>query len=823
MIRNLILIVLLTLVNCISFAQEALSDSMLVNKLFTPYQSYFRLDREWIYPHFNKSAYIQGDDIWFTTYLLNPANKRLNFATSKLYVELWSPEKKLIARKILFAEEGTAGYFIHLSDTLAPGSYCFRAYTNWMRNFYPEKDFNTYITVLGHEKVFGNELVVKHFIKSVDMDAQKELAAVPDTVPDYDVQFLPESGTFLEGVDNVFGIKALDPYGKGVKIGGKIFSADNQVISAFSTNDLGMNNVTIPQATNQQYIAKVTLPDGSVREFKFPRTAPIGVIIHTNPSFGDTARIRMKTNGTTRQLKKEFLLLIHSNGSVFKAYRFTFLNGNAINVNVINKNMSSSIVTATVFDENLAPVAERIFYNPDKTAKGDLTVNCEKLENDTLKLNINIADQFPISDPAKLSISVLPGESHINHFTNSLYAESVFRPALRGNIENPNIYFDKNDTIHSVAINNLLLTQGWRKYDWPTILRDSLPNITYPFEEGFIVEGEVKNWLKNKPEQKSEITLLSIQNDLVMWTHADNLGKYKFEKLYLNDSTWIIASASNSKGRNMNRVLQMRIPESFMGIPDLRPPFVSRDKPKEIIGDLPQLTKGTILLGEVMVKSKKKDPFANNVNIGLTDKVLNLTKDNYKQFNNMMMLLASNFGIMVSKDEKGEYYIKMGRGSSSFQAAPREPLLMIDGIKTRDLRDIIDFPIELVEAVAVNKSGLGGGFDATEGTIAIKTRVTPLFENTADPLNIKRIAVNGYAPPTKYFEPKYVIPPTSSDYEKFACVYWKPSLLIDKTKTASFRFYAPQSIKSLSVRIEGISISGKIFLHEEKIEIPGRN
>jgi len=822
MIRNLILIVLLTLVNRNSFAQEALSDSTLANKLFTPYQTYFSPDREWIYPHFNKSAYVQGDDVWFTTYLLNPANKRLYFATSKLYVELWSPEKKLIARKILFAEEGTAGYFIHLSDTLAPGSYCFRAYTNWMRNFYPENDFNTYITVLGNEKVFGNELVVKHFIKSVDLEAKKELVAVPDTVPDYDIQFLPESGTFLEGTDNVFGIKALDPYGKGVKIGGKIFSADNRVVTSFSTNDLGMNNVTIPQATNQQYIAKVTLPNGTERELKLPKTAPIGVIIHTNPSLADTSWIRIKTNGTTRQLNKQYLLLIHSDGSVFKAYRFGFLNGNAINVNVLKKNLSSGIVTATMFDENLAPVAERIFYNPDKTRKGNLTVHCEKLVNDSLKLNINLADSVSTSDPAKLSISVLPGESHLNHFTNSLYAETILRPALRGNIENPNIYFDKNDTIHSVAIDNLLLTQGWRKYDWPTILKDSLPKITYPFEEGFIVEGTVKNWLKNKPEQKSEITLISPQNDLVLWTRADSSGQYKIDKLYLNDSTWVIASASNNKGRNMNRVLKMSIPESFMGIPEIRTPFVLRDKPKEIIGDLPRLTKGTILLDEVMVKSKKKNPFANNVNIGLMDKVLTLTKENYRQFTNMTMLLASNFGIMVDKDEDGEYHINMGRGSNSFRETPREPMLMIDGIKARDTRDIIDFPIELVEAVAVNKSGFGGGFDATEGTIAIKTRATPLFENTADPYNIKRLAVNGYAPPARYFEPKYVISPTSSDYEKFACVYWKPSLIIDKTKTASFRFFAPPSIRSLSVRIEGISLSGKIFLHEQKIEIPGR-
>jgi len=821
--RKVFLIVLLTLVNSATFAQLILNDSLLVNKLFTPYVNYFRHDREWVYTHFNKSAYIQGDDAWFTSYILNPVDKHLNLSTSKLYVELWTPDKKLLSRKILFVEKGTTNHFIHLPDSLVPGSYCIRTYTNWMRNFYQEKDFNTFITILGHEKVFGNELIVKHFNKSIDQTAKIEMASASDTVPGYDIQFLPESGTFLEGTDNLLGIKALDPYGKGVKITGKVFSADNQEINSFSTNESGMDNITILGATGDQYIAKVVLPNGTTQDVLLPKAVKEGIIIHIYPYQPDLVWIKVQTNETTSVINKSYLLIIHANGVLFNAYRIDFSKEKAIQMKINKKNLSGGIVTATLFDEKMTPLAERIFYNQDTTIRGKLSVKGDPLSNDTLNLKISNTDSLRISKATKLSVSVLPGDSHLNHFNNSLLAESVLRPELQGNIENPNSYFEKNDVDHIIAIDHLLLTQGWRKYDWPVILKDTLPSFSFHYENGFTVEGQVKNWIRNKPEPKSQITLISPKNNLVLWSQADNAGQYKFEDLFLSDSTWIVASVSNNKGHNMNRVLQMNIPESFMGIPDFQPMLNPlANKSKEIIGDLPQLTKGTIVLKEVTVKSQKKNAFKDNPYVGLMARTLTLTKENYRQFFDMQTLLESHFFIRVEKID-GEYHFNMSRGVKSIRLSPAEPIMNIDGVRVRNPRDIIEFPIDLVESVAVDKSSSGVGTGNSEGSITIKSRATPLFEDIADPMSIKRIAVNGYAPPTKYFEPKYVIPPTSSDYEKYATIFWKPDLVIDSTNHSSFRFYVPKMIKTIALRIEGISPDGKIYLHEQKIEIPGRN
>jgi len=75
----------------------------------------------------------------------------------------------------------------------------------------------------------------------------------------------------------------------------------------------------------------------------------------------------------------------------------------------------------------------------------------------------------------------------------------------------------------------------------------------------------------------------------------------------------------------------------------------------------------------------------------------------------------------------------------------------------------------------------------------------------------------------KYFEPKYLIQPGTIAYNRYAAIFWKPDLITDAKNTASFNFYVPIEIKTLTIRAEGISFDGKIFLHEQKLALPGRN
>ena len=392
------------------------------------------------------------------------------------------------------------------------------------------------------------------------------------------------------------------------------------------------------------------------------------------------------------------------------------------------------------------------------------------------------------------------------------------RPALKGDIENPEYYFEKNDVEHLLALDNLLIIQGWRKYDWPEIVKNTKKQFVYPPEADFTINGTVKNMLRNKPEFKSRISLISPQNNLLMIAPVDSVGQFHFTKLFLIDSSNVIASASSVNGANWNRKLDMSIPEARLNAPDFAqiPLAPVKDETSE---DIPNITKGVIRLKEVVITAKKKNPFADNLYVGVMSRTFELTKNNYTQYHDMQQVLMAYFNIRVQMTNNGDYRIDMGR---SISTSKQDPVMMIDNLRVNDVNEILSFPMNLVEAVAVDKSGMGGGFGSGNGVIAITTRKTPLFEATYDAMNMKRILVKGYSAPKEYFEPKYLIRPGEPDFAKYASIYWKPDLVTDSTGVASFQFKVPQPLKSVVIIAEGISFNGLIFKHEEKIVLPGR-
>ena len=794
------------------WAQSKLTEEGIKTNLLTPYRHYFSLDREMIYTQFNKSRYLTGDDIWFTCWVLNPSSKLLSYSTSKLYVEIWSSDKKMISRKILNVNGGTASNFIHVEDTLVPGTYCFRAYTSWMRNFYPDKDYNVPLTIMGPtvKKLTSGNAV------SPENEAPLKGALQTTALPDYDIQFLPESGHFIEGIDNVFGVKITDAFGHGVKAQGKVFDASNNEITSFVTSQLGMTSFTIKETQNTEYRSSIILSDGIKREIKLPLIEKQGVAINIKASQNDDVLILLQNSPKERISNPTYILMIHANGVMYKNYKINFNQLPSAFFSIDKNDLGNGIIYATLFNEELKPIAERLFYNQNKTLKGRLSIQATALSSDTVKLTVRASDSLSTPQLAKLSFSILPAGTQMNDFTSSLLSESRLRPALKGDIENPGYYFEKDDSTHLSALDNLMLIQGWRKYDWQQIAqaKDSV-RFTYPNENGFLINGSVKNWLKNEGESKSMITLLSPQNNIVTIAPVDNEGKFRFANLNLKDSTKMIAVATGVKGADWNRELQTIIPETLLEAPDFKQPFFPSVDLKSAEDNIPLITKGVIQLGEVLVTAKRKDPFE-SMYLGISNDQYIFTKLNYQDYNSLEDFLKIKYGVILNRNESGESsLVKITSPGSILNSKQATVItLLIDG-KNVNTDQILSLPKEMIDAIAI---GFGERHRVLK--IAVTTRSTPLFE--IDNKNMNRLDVKGYAAPKEYFEPKYLITPDYPDFSKYAALYWKPDVNTDPMGIATFKFHVPHSIQSVNIRVEGINLEGLIYLHDEKLNLPGR-
>ncbi|WP_460504124.1 MG2 domain-containing protein, partial [Hymenobacter agri] len=90
--------------------------------------------QEKAYLHIDRPVYGTGETIWFSAYVVDAAQHQLDSLSQVLHVDLLSPEKRVVARRTLRLQGGRSSGDLTIADTLAPGTYVLRAYTNWMRN-----------------------------------------------------------------------------------------------------------------------------------------------------------------------------------------------------------------------------------------------------------------------------------------------------------------------------------------------------------------------------------------------------------------------------------------------------------------------------------------------------------------------------------------------------------------------------------------------------------------------------------------------------------------------------------------------------------------
>src|SRR5476651_2305563 len=115
----------------------------------TPASVQAKLIFEKAYLHTDRDVYTRGDTLWYKAYLVNAQNNAPLTSSGNLYVDLISPDAKVISTELIRLDKGLGNGDFTLTDTLAPGKYRLRAYTNWMRNFGDNFVLDREITMLG--------------------------------------------------------------------------------------------------------------------------------------------------------------------------------------------------------------------------------------------------------------------------------------------------------------------------------------------------------------------------------------------------------------------------------------------------------------------------------------------------------------------------------------------------------------------------------------------------------------------------------------------------------------------------------------------------
>jgi TonB-dependent SusC/RagA subfamily outer membrane receptor len=771
----------------------------LITRLSTFQQSH---SQEKVYLHLDKPYYVAGEDIWYKAYLADARSHAPDTLSRNIYVELISPAGEIVKKNILQVRAGFAHGDFDTADTLAAGRYQIRAYTNWMRNFPGDYFFHQDIHIWNKPQATPVSAKSRR-VRKTGADASEDL-------PELEVRFFPEGGNLVSGLFSIIGIKAWNRQGAGQDISGAVYDEAGKEITAFKTTHLGMGSfMFLPQA-GKTYTARVQTGDGRSHQVAFPPIQAQGLVMRINSLFKDKIQVLVSQHALAGVPGRELILIGHIRGTLCCSAR-----GKAIQDKLVftipKTNLPGGIIQFTLFDAVTGePLNERLVFNR-AVDQLKLEVKSDKsqyMSRELVTLDISATTPEGLPATANLSLAVTDGAiqpaAHARNLVNYLLLGSD----LQGVVEQPGFYFQDNGAGTVQALDNLMLTQGWRRFVWKQVLEETRAPLQFYPEQHITISGKINRLLTNKPLANAEVLLFtSGKQGYMIQAKTNDAGRFLIEGLVFDSVTSLYVQAKNEKGKLNTTVvldemttppLRFLSPEATEAPSPLSEEYLQRMRSHQQMADAYMVKSGQRVLKEVLVTAKKEAAEPTQPRMyGTADKVIKMT-DQMGSYSSILQVLQGRVaGLLVS----GDNVSIRGGGTPLFllDESPVE-LDMILGISPMDVETI-----EILKGATAAVYGSRGG----NGVIAIFTKRGPSVNSNYQQSGTTTAKLQGYTKTREFFAPSYAQAKEEHNLPDLrSTLYWNPVVKTDSQGKARVSFYNADKVPNLRLIVEGISPGG---------------
>lgn len=776
--------------------------------------------QERVYLHLDKPSYGFGDTIWYKAYTVIGQKHQPSALSGVLYVELISPKDSLVTRQSIPLVSGIGWSDIPLPFILKPGSYLLRAYTRWMRNF-------------GVGAFDEQRIVIGGTAPVIAKTAEK-----------CDVQFFPEGGELVNGVRCRVAVKAIGTNGLGKDIKGTIEDDTGNIVADFATQHLGMGEFAILPEAGKSYKAKVNIPGEASFMVDLPKAQEQGYTLAVNNSETDSLYIKVAVSEQTLNQDKgqTFYIIAQSNGKVYYTTRGK-LENTVYTAGIAKGRFPEGITQFTLFDQAGEPIAERIAFIENKANEINLTLNTNSQIYSTRdKVTLDIAAKDSANQPVTGSFSVavineskvIPDENSEGTVLNNLLLTSE----LKGYVEQPNYYFtSQNDKTRS-DLDLLMLTQGYRRYEWKQVLNSNStikqynnPAIQYQPEQTQELSGTIAT-PGGKPLPNSKITLAATKLGIYRDTTADENGKFTFTGLNITDTATVVIKARKANNGSNVKIKPEQPDYPRITSADYLADGITTDtaKAKKQFANYKQeqkdyQLKNGRLLKTVTIKGVKRPEqptlqFSSNMNgPGHANQVImwDQLADGCARLSDCLLGRVAGVyfspDVVVGVDAKREAYLQRGQDRMNGE---KPMTVIIDGV-VMDGSHLDDISTTEIYSIEILRSGgylALYGSNAGSGAIIITTKhgnEGTAYFTQMQPNGITTMRYTGHYKAKAFYVPKYDHPKTDNEAPDLrTTVYWNPNILTDKDGKATMGFYNNDAKGTYRVVVEGIDDDGKL-------------
>jgi len=780
-------------------ALPAIGYSQTVDSILSKYALDYQPEK--VYLHYDKSAYYAGETVWFKAYLLEGLLPALKSKT--LYVDWIAPNGTVLTHTVSPVVNASTNGQFEIPTDFKGGFIHVRAYTRWMMNFDTAFFYSKDIPVISN-----------------DSSKTKTSVAIKTSL-----ELFPEGGDIISGVQNRIAFKARDQFGRPVNIKGKLMDDEGNMLETFSSVHDGMGSFLLIPKQSVKYSLKWTDERNVEHSSSLPQIRSEGISMHV--AADRNRRIITLYSGKLLPDMKQLHLLGTINQTVAFKTDVSIEEKNSVRRIIPTQSLPSGILTVTLFDANWHPISERVTFINNEEYHYEPSMEVLRWGLGKRKRNeieIKLPDSLAEVD---LSISVTDA-AIVKDTSETIISHFLLSGDIRGKVHNAAYYFSNNSDTVQQHLDLVMLTHGWRRFNWDNVVKGKMPKIGYPKDTSYLtLSGKVFGVVKPQLSGRDNIVLVVKEKDtvtkmLIMPINTD--GNFGDPGIVLFDTVRVYYSVQSKTLRQaearfmLNRLSAPNYADFirnynatiFYDTTGTYHHALLASKSLEIV----MIQRGKTL-APVIVKTTKKSPaqvleekYASGLFKGGDGYQFDLVNDvaSIGALNILAYLQGRVAGLQINPNSTPP--------SLSWRGGT--PQVFLDELPV-DAGIVLNIPVSDIAFVKVIRppfvGAVGGGGG---GAIAIYTRKGN--DRLPNGKGLSSNLITGYTPVREFYSPNYDrIDPRNDNLDIRTTLYWDP-LLSTKQKGNSIKlsFYNNDVTKSFRVVIEGMTNNG-FFTHFEQI------
>lgn len=743
--------------------------------------------QEKVFVDTDKSTYVTGETIWFKAYCVDATSHQLADASKVLYLELVDPLGQSWLQDKIRLQDGMGTGQFFLNAELPSGSFHLKAYTSWMKNGDPAFFFDKSLLLI-------NPYSPPEYVQ---LPSEEKLR----------VSFYPEGGNLIAGLPSRVAVHIQDIEGKNLAATGLIETDSGTVASTFSSSERGMGLFEFTPKAGAVYHAEIVV-EGDTQIVALPESRPTGLVLSVQNQIEESVfRASILSNSGTPQ---QVYWLLHTRGKI--SMSGALMADSETEFIIPKQELPAGISHLTLFDAAQQPICERLLFVYPNT-NSPLKVSIPKTTYGNRE-SIAISVQSMVGDLVQASAAIYRYEAGPDPQDNSAVANLLLSSDLKGPLPEPDYYLSSQSPERIQEMDLLMMTRGWRRFDWEPVLKAAAPPILYPPElYAPILRGKIKLTADEAPPSRLYATFSSASPEMYAVSVLPD-GQFYLEVSPTTQRSQLLFWTDTTQWTDTN--IQLKSPYSpAHALPGysasrihtgLRPYIEQQSLSAQLANAYLPLSH---VRGQGPEIVREDIPFYGKPDISYL-------LDDYTRFPTMEEVFTEYIRYVIKKRDKGQrnlyvYDLYANLNSIVSNELLEEPaLVMIDGIPLTDMEVLWNYDPLKVERIEVVKRKYRAGEALFHGIINLSTYRGDFGGEELPPGMAQNLYLSLQQNRT-FYAPEYDLEASRKsrvpDFRNL--LLWEPNLQLTPNSEKILKAFTADDGGTYRIEINGISRSGE--------------